>query len=234
MRRRGPGSARVASMPSTPGIRMSITTTSGRSRRTSGATAAPSPASPTTSNSGSRIARSPVRISGSSSTSRTFTAAARPSAARRPPRCRPTSGPRRIATRSSIPGSPRPPPGRAEPTGLVSSSSSRSARTAIVTDGSPAPWRAAFVNPSWMIRYASRDTAPGTRCRSPLTSMPRSPRSGAGADGSSRSSPSTWSRSRWPSRAEAAMWRSASRANAGSLSSTRSAAAAWIETTPSA
>src|ERR1700730_4749824 len=64
---------RVASMPSTPGIRMSIRTTSGSSVRTASIAADPSPASPTTSRSGwaSRIIRNPARISAWSSTMRT-------------------------------------------------------------------------------------------------------------------------------------------------------------------
>ncbi len=64
---------RVASMPSMTGMRTSISTTSGRRRRTSPVTPAPSSASPITLRSGSAlmIARSPLRISGSSSTSKT-------------------------------------------------------------------------------------------------------------------------------------------------------------------
>src|SRR3954447_16174445 len=68
-----PRMVRVAWMPSTAGIRTSIITTSGRRRRTSGSTSAPSPASPTTVKPGSAsmMARRPVRISTSSSTIRT-------------------------------------------------------------------------------------------------------------------------------------------------------------------
>src|SRR6202035_3762843 len=64
---------RVASMPSTPGMRMSISTTSGRSVRTASMAADPSAASPTTSRSGcaSRIMRKPARIRAWSSTMRT-------------------------------------------------------------------------------------------------------------------------------------------------------------------
>src|ERR1700694_5625259 len=64
---------RVASIPSTPGMRMSIRTTSGSSVRTASIAADPSPASPTTSRSGwaSRIIRKPARISAWSSTMRT-------------------------------------------------------------------------------------------------------------------------------------------------------------------
>src|ERR1700694_5969702 len=66
-------SPRVASMPSTPGIRTSIRTTSGRSVRTASIAADPSPASPTTSRSGcaSRIMRKPARTKAWSSTIKT-------------------------------------------------------------------------------------------------------------------------------------------------------------------
>ena len=60
---------RVASMPSRTGIRMSISTTSGRVRRASATASCPSLASPTTAVSGSfsRILRSPTRTSAWSS-----------------------------------------------------------------------------------------------------------------------------------------------------------------------
>src|SRR5437764_2446662 len=76
---------RVASMPSTPGMRMSINTTSGRSVRTASIAADPSPASPTTSRSGcaSRIIRKPARTSAWSSTIRTLIM---------PPPCPPPEG----------------------------------------------------------------------------------------------------------------------------------------------
>src|SRR5438094_887985 len=72
-------------MPSTPGIRMSISTTSGRSVRTASIAADPSPASPTTSRSGcaSRIMRKPARTSAWSSTIRTLIM---------PPPCPPPEG----------------------------------------------------------------------------------------------------------------------------------------------
>lgn len=64
---------RVATMPSTTGMRTSINTTCGRRRRTSAATPAPSSTSPIRSRSGSAlmIAHRPLRIGGSSSTSTT-------------------------------------------------------------------------------------------------------------------------------------------------------------------
>ena len=66
------GSARMRSAarrPSSSGIRMSISTTSGRRRRTTSTAARPSPASPTTCRSGSasRITRNPARSSAWSS-----------------------------------------------------------------------------------------------------------------------------------------------------------------------
>jgi hypothetical protein len=63
----------VASMPSMPGMRMSITTTSGRSRLVSWTAWAPVPASPATSTPGvpSMTMRRPARISGWSSASTT-------------------------------------------------------------------------------------------------------------------------------------------------------------------
>ncbi len=63
----------VASIPSTPGMRMSISTTSGRSSRASATASSPSSASPTTSRSSctSRIARKPARTSVWSSATRT-------------------------------------------------------------------------------------------------------------------------------------------------------------------
>src|SRR4051812_21395761 len=77
-------------MPSTAGIRTSIRTTSAPVRRTTGRTSAPSPASPTTVRSGSAlmIARSPLRISGSSSTTTTdsFMSSLRRHADRQPDR----------------------------------------------------------------------------------------------------------------------------------------------------
>ncbi len=56
---------RVASIPSSTGMRMSISTTSGRKRRASETASSPSPASPTMSVSGSasRILRRPTRTS---------------------------------------------------------------------------------------------------------------------------------------------------------------------------
>ena len=66
-------SNRVASIPSSCGIRMSIRTTSGRCTSTAASTSRPSPASPTTSicAAPASIIRSPERTSASSSTSRT-------------------------------------------------------------------------------------------------------------------------------------------------------------------
>jgi hypothetical protein len=68
-----PASLRVASMPSMPGIRMSISTTSGSWSRATDTAASPSAASPTTSMSGaeSRIITSPVRIAAWSSATTT-------------------------------------------------------------------------------------------------------------------------------------------------------------------
>jgi len=65
---------RVASMPSTPGIRMSITTTSGCTSCTSRSASAPEPACPATSMSGASVITitSPARISGWSSANRTL------------------------------------------------------------------------------------------------------------------------------------------------------------------
>ncbi len=62
---------RVASMPSMSGMRMSITTTSGRASSTSRTASAPVPASPAISRSGvsATSTRSPARISGWSSAS---------------------------------------------------------------------------------------------------------------------------------------------------------------------
>src|SRR6266853_629504 len=76
---------RVASMPSTPGMRMSIRTTSGCSVRTASIAVGPSAASPTTSRSGwaSRIIRKPARTSAWSSTMRTRI---------KPPPCPPPEG----------------------------------------------------------------------------------------------------------------------------------------------
>ena len=66
-------SARVAASPSVPGMRMSMSTTSGCSRRTSSIAPAPSSASPTTSRPGSRRSRTvrPRRTRASSSTTAT-------------------------------------------------------------------------------------------------------------------------------------------------------------------
>src|SRR5215216_7140082 len=71
---------RVASRPSSTGMRMSISTTSGRVERASSTAAAPSPASPTTSMSpaSSSRARNPARTSPWSSTSRTLITGAPP------------------------------------------------------------------------------------------------------------------------------------------------------------
>ena len=65
--------SRVASMPSRPGIRTSMSTTSGRSAEHMDTAVAPSPASPTTaiSLSASRISRKPFLIRGWSSASST-------------------------------------------------------------------------------------------------------------------------------------------------------------------
>jgi hypothetical protein len=65
----------VASSPSRLGMRMSISTTSGRSRRVAATASTPSPASPATSRSAwvSRIIRNPARTSSWSSASRTRT-----------------------------------------------------------------------------------------------------------------------------------------------------------------
>src|SRR5213076_112 len=64
---------RVAAIPSSTGMRMSISTTSGRSRRASVTASSPSPASPTTVVSGSvsKIFRRPTRTSAWSSAIRT-------------------------------------------------------------------------------------------------------------------------------------------------------------------
>ena len=51
----GPASSRVASTPSMTGIRMSMSTTSGRSRRAASTAERPSAASPTTSKVGLRL-----------------------------------------------------------------------------------------------------------------------------------------------------------------------------------
>ena len=90
----GPSSAairRVAPMPSSSGIRTSISTTSGRSRSASATPAAPSAASPTISRSGtvSSAIRRPARTSSKSSTSRTRTLTARS-----PPRAAAAAAPR--------------------------------------------------------------------------------------------------------------------------------------------
>ena len=65
--------ARSAAIPSSRGIRMSIRTTSGRTRRTRSSAARPSSASPTSSRSSSELikVRSPIRTSGWSSTTTT-------------------------------------------------------------------------------------------------------------------------------------------------------------------
>lgn len=72
-----PANSRVASMPSSTGIRTSITTTSGESRSARSIAARPSPHSPTTSMSGcaSMIVAKPVRISAWSSHTSTRTGA---------------------------------------------------------------------------------------------------------------------------------------------------------------
>jgi hypothetical protein len=106
-----PASRRVASIPSMPGMRTSIRTTSARTWPASRTASAPSAASPTTSRSGSasRIIRNPVRISGWSSAIRTLMvtdgrrcprAGGRPPGSRRrggrrPPGCRRTWPPAR-------------------------------------------------------------------------------------------------------------------------------------------
>ncbi len=97
-RDRQPGSARmrrVASIPSTPGIRTSMSTMSGRVDATSVTASAPSSASPTTSRSGSvsRIIRRPRRTSAWSSAMRT---ASRPTSFTTAP---PSAAPRRARTR---------------------------------------------------------------------------------------------------------------------------------------
>ncbi len=99
---------RVAARPSSTGIRMSISTTSGRSSRAARTPAAPSPASPTTSKppAASSTVRRPNRTSSSSSTSSTrITSAAPPRRrSRRPAAARPAAG--RPACAPAHPGRP--------------------------------------------------------------------------------------------------------------------------------
>ena len=122
-RRGGRAAASVAARPSMLGIRMSIRTTSGACRSTSGSTSAPSPASPTTWMSGAppSIITSPARTSGSSSTMSTPTVhgsdvvmaarVARPTAASRPRRWARAQAARRPGrpVRPARPGPGRPP-----------------------------------------------------------------------------------------------------------------------------
>ena len=130
-------SARVASSPSTPGIRMSMSTTSGRSPSTRRTPSRPSPASPTTSTSGwpPSIRVKAERTSGSSSTTRTRGSSSR--GPRYPRRAAPTTNPRararrcppRSSARSVSPTSPRPDPGvelAPNPSGLRSTTSTPS------------------------------------------------------------------------------------------------------------
>lgn len=102
---------------------------------------------------------------------------------------------------------PGPGPIRA-PVRLTTVRSSPSGPAATRTSiGPPAPWRSAFVNPSWRIRYAARESVPCTcasspdssgsttapACRRRSSSSGRSARVRVGAvpDCSSRSTPST-------------------------------------------
>ena len=123
---------RVASRPSIPGMRMSISTTSGRVRRTASTASSPSAASATTSMpSAVRIIRKPVRTSAWSSATTTRTASrhrtstgswAAAGARGMPPRAgthRGCAGPRRAsrrrrASRSRRPIRPRPLPASAD------------------------------------------------------------------------------------------------------------------------
>ena len=86
---------RVASIPSSTGMRMSISTTSGRNRRASETASSPSPASPTMSVSGSasRILRRPTRTRAWSSAIRTrrHRIGSRTRTANPPLGCRPAS-----------------------------------------------------------------------------------------------------------------------------------------------
>ena len=97
--------SRVASMPSMPGIRTSISTTSGASRRVSSSASRPSAASPTTDRSScdSSTIRNPIRSSGWSSASSTvelIADPARPSGAPSPASRRPGPGRRRPSRRT--------------------------------------------------------------------------------------------------------------------------------------
>ena len=262
---------RVASMPSTPGMRMSITITSGRRRRTSGATSAPSPASPSTVRSGSAstIARRPVRISGSSSTSSTprHRRTIRAAAERR----------HRGSLRASLADAPAAAPRQPEHAVVAPGRHAAAQRRDALLDArEPAP----AAGPRAPDRVAELELQPV------LTHVDLQPRRPAGVAGGVRQAllddavrlaghrprardpgrrrrrrPRPRSRAAGPGRAVSAPARAASRRAAarargrgragprgrrprcaaaprartrGSESSTRSAAAAWIETTPSA
>ena len=133
-------------MPSSRGIRMSISTTSGRSRRATATACTPSPASPTTSRSGSASSstRNPPRTSSwsSATSTRMLTGAPQRQGARgrrtRRPACGPVSSrPSKTATRSRIPASPLPRACRGPAAG---GGQARSARP-------PRPWSAVHPDP---------------------------------------------------------------------------------------
>lgn len=176
------------------------------------------------------------------------------------PSCSPASvrPPSRTA-RSAMPRSPRPPPGRTAAgrsgSGLARTISSSPAACTVIRSrtGPPRPpCRSALLSPSCTIRYASRDTAPGTPSGSPpatyATGSPHcasrpSSASSPGPDGwsgapsplpSRRSSPSTVSSSPTVRRVVSSIAVSAARTNSGSLSRTLRAAPAWRVTALSA
>ena len=147
----GPASRRVASMPSTRGMRTSMSTTSARSRRATATASSPSPASPTTVRWGwaSTIMENPLRTSSWSSATTTRTgapSAVMPAAGAGPGTLKPPSGagptsssPPTAATRSRMPIKPCPPPdsSRAAPPDPLRGARAPRPSSATVTTSAP-------------------------------------------------------------------------------------------------
>ena len=167
---------RVASIPFSLGMRTSISTTSGAVSPARSTASSPSPASPTTSRSGSalRISRKPALTSAWSSASRTRImrrpASARGSRSRllhdaRPRARRPRERPARACRPCPVPVSVPVP----SPSSVTSTSTApRSYRTTTVACARPACFRA-FVSASWTMRYAERSIPGGRGTGDPST-----------------------------------------------------------------